>query len=121
MNTQVNVTNTTCMNTLPEWDLSDLYEDPESPVLESDLDAVNEKANNFAQTYEGNLATLSADEFGEAVRHFEDLNERLSRITSYAQLLFSANSDDGTVAAFYQNMTERVTSVSVQMLFFELL
>ena len=39
---------------------------------------------------------------------------------SYAQLLFAANSEDGEIANFCQNMGERVTAVSAKTLFFEL-
>ena len=68
----------------------------------------------------GKLATLNPNEFGDAIQKFEEFNERLSRIMSYAQLLFAANSEDGEIATFYQNMGERVTAVSAKTLFFEL-
>ena len=107
-------------NDLPVWDLTDLYDGIESPDLTCDLEAVESTADVFAHDYMGKLATLDPDEFGGAIQEFEDFNERLSRIMSYAQLLFAANSEDAEAATFYQNMSERVTAVSAKTLFFEL-
>ena len=120
MDNQTNVAVHSSGNDLPVWDLTDLYAGIESPDLKCDLETAESTADVFARDYMGKLATLDPDEFGGAIQGFEDLNELLSRIMSYAQLLFAANSEDGKVATFYQNMSERVTAVSAKTLFFEL-
>ena len=120
MDNQANVAVHSSGNDLPVWDLTDLYNGIESSDLKCDLEAAESTADVFARDYMGKLATLDPDKFGVAIREFEDLNELLSRIMSYAQLLFAANSEDGEIATFYQNMSERVTAVSAKTLFFEL-
>ncbi len=105
---------------LPVWDLSDLYDGLESADLKRDLKSAEDMAVAFASDFAGKLEELSPDNFGEAIRRFEYVSESLSRIMSYAQLLFSINSEDSKVAAFYQNMSEQVTAVSAKTLFFEL-
>ena len=120
MDNQANVAAHSSRNDLPVWDLTDLYDGLESSDLTSDLEAAESTADVFARNYMGKLATLDPDEFGSAIHEFEDFNELLSRIMSYAQLLFAADSEDGEIATFYQNMSERVTAVSAKTLFFEL-
>ncbi len=39
---------------------------------------------------------------------------------SYAQLLFSGDSSDARIARFYQSMSEKVTEISTELLFFTL-
>ena len=50
-----------------EWDLSDLYEGPDDPCLESDLDEAAAAATAFRDRYRGNLGSLTAAELNEAV------------------------------------------------------
>ena len=120
MDNQANVAVYSSGKILPAWDLSDLYDGIDSSDLTYDLTMAASTADVFARDYMGKLAELGPDEFGGAIQEYEDLNELLSRIMSYAQLLFAANSEDGEIANFYQNMSERVTAVSAKTLFFEL-
>ena len=120
MNNQINATGSVPGNDLPIWDLSDLYPSTDSSELERDLETVRVETDQFSQSYKGKLAKLGPGEFGDAIQSFENLNECLSRIMSFAQLLFSANSEDPAVAAFYQNVSERATALSAKTLFFEL-
>ncbi len=120
MNNQTNAIGSEPGNDLPIWDLSDLYPSTDSSELERDLEKVRGESDQFSLSYKGKLAKLDPGEFGDAIQSFENLNECLSRIMSFAQLLFSANSEDPTVTAFYQNISERATTLSAKTLFFEL-
>ncbi len=108
------------LGVMPEWDLSDLYEAPDSPKLEADLKTGDDEARAFAETYQGKLAALAPDDLGEAIARYEALTERLYRVLSYAQLRYSANVSDPERGRFYQCMQERVTDISTQTLFFTL-
>ncbi|QJE74721.1 M3 family oligoendopeptidase [Aerophototrophica crusticola] len=105
---------------LPNWDLSDLYPGPDSPALKAELERADQDARAFAKSYEGRLAGLSGAELGAAVARFEDIDERLSKVMSYAGLLYAADMADPSVGRFYQSMSERVTAISVHLLFFQL-
>jgi oligoendopeptidase F len=105
---------------LPNWDLSDLYQSPNSPAIEADLSRVTAEAKAFAADYQGKLAALPGAELARAMSRFEDMDEVLSRVMSYAQLLFSADSADAAAGQFYQRMMERVTDISSHTLFFRL-
>jgi oligoendopeptidase F len=105
---------------LPTWDLSDLYDAPDSPRIEADLTAAEAEARAFAQAHAGRLAALSGNGLAAALQTYEAIDERLGRIMSYAQLLFSADSTDAQAGRFYQSMMERCTDISAHILFFRL-
>ena len=53
--------------TLPNWDLTDLYPGMESPELAAELDGAEADAKEFAKTYQGKIAGLSGERLGEAI------------------------------------------------------
>ncbi len=105
---------------LPTWDLSDLYPGPDSPALGSDLERAEFAAKDFAKRYEGRLAGLSGADLGRAVAAYEAIDEVLSRVMSYAGLVYAGDRGDGANGRFYQAMQERVTAISVHLIFFTL-
>ncbi|MDZ5646124.1 M3 family oligoendopeptidase [Nitrospirillum sp. BR 11828] len=111
---------TAALGTLPTWDLSDLYTGPECPRLRADLERVEREAQAFYHRHAGKLPGLSGKELGQAIATYEALDETLTRIMSYAGLLYAGDQSDGAIARFYQSMQEKVTAVSVHLLFFTL-
>lgn len=105
---------------LPTWDLSDLYQGPDCPALARDLAASAAQAQAFHQRYAGTLAALSGAQLGEAVAAYEALDEVLVRILSYAGLVQAGDQSDPEVGRFYQSIQEQVTAISVHLLFFTL-
>jgi oligoendopeptidase F len=105
---------------LPRWDLSDLYPAPDSPAVEADFVRAETRAKEFTASYAGKLADLSGAALATAIAEYEQIEETLGRLISYAQLLFSADSSDAATGRFYQSVTERVTAISTHLLFFSL-
>ena len=105
---------------LPTWNLGDLYPAPDSPALIGDLDGVELRARAFADKYAGRLAGLSGAALAAAIGEFEQIEEVLGRVMSYAQLQFSGDSNDPAIGRFYQSMSERVTVISSLIIFFTL-
>ncbi len=108
------------LETLPRWDLSDLYSGPRSPELERDLAAVTEQAKAFQQRLAGQVATLDGMLLGAAVAEYEAMEQTLGRIMSYAHLYFAGDMEDPEVGKFYQTIQERVNAITVDLLFFTL-
>ena len=108
------------LGALPEWDLGDLYPAMASPELEADLIAAKAEATALAERYKGKLAALDGAGLATAVRAYEALDERLSRIMSYAQLVHAGDVMDNAIGRFYQSTQERVTDISSITLFFQL-
>ena len=105
---------------LPAWDLSDLYPGITSPQITADLDQVAAQAREFAARHSGKLASLSGADLAAALADYERMEERLGRVMSYAQLQFSGDSTDAVIGGFMQSCSERVTTISSDMLFFSL-
>jgi oligoendopeptidase F len=105
---------------LPTWRLADLYPGRNSPELARDLDLSAREAEAFHKRYAGSLARLSGAELGRAVAAYEAIDERLSRIMSYAGLVYAEDRSDPEVSKFFQSMQEKVTAISVHLLFFTL-
>ena len=108
------------LGTLPAWDLRDLYHGIAAPEIEADLQAGERDAKAFAAEYAGKLAKLSGGALAKAVQKFEAIDERLSRLMSYAGLLYAGDRASPEIGKFYQSMQERVTQISVHLLFFTL-
>jgi oligoendopeptidase F len=105
---------------LPAWDLTDLYPGRDSDAVAADLATATREARGFAAAHAGKLASLTPSAFAAAMAGYERIDETLSRLVSYAQLLFSGDSTDPALGRFYQDITEQVTSISSQLLFFTL-
>ena len=105
---------------LPAWDLSDLYPGQDSERLKQDLARSDQRATAFHKDYAGKLAALSGEDLGAAIASFEEIQESLGRIMSYAQLVYSGDMSDPEVARFFQSMQERSTAISSNLLFFTL-
>jgi oligoendopeptidase F len=105
---------------LPIWDLADLYPGPDSAELAADLDRADRLAQDFAAAHAGRLGTLSGSALAACIAGYEGIEEILGRVMSYAQLLFSGDSNDPAIGRFYQSMNERVTVISSHLIFFTL-
>ena len=110
----------TVAETLPVWDLSDLYPAPDNPAVEADFARAEAQAKAFAAAHAGKLAGLPGGALAAAISTYEQIEEILGRLMSYAQLLFSGDSSDPAIGQFYQTVNERVTSISSNLIFFTL-
>ena len=106
---------------LPEWDLTDLYPAPDSAELKADVERGREGAEGFAARWRGSLAdALAGDRLGEAIGEYEELEDRLGRVASYAGLLYAGDTTDPARAKFYGDVQGTLTELSSHLLFFPL-
>ena len=105
---------------LPAWDLSDLYLSPDDPRVAADLTQTEQTAKAFGQSRAGKLADLSGADLAAAIAEYEQIQEVLGRVASYAQLLFAGDSTDAAIGRFYQTVNERVTAIGSDLIFFTL-
>jgi len=120
MSSAKNVIESNELGTLPRWDLTDLYPSPDSEELKADIEKVRSLSKEFAKAYEGKLASLSAVDFGTALKEYEGIDELLSKIMSFAGLKHAEKIDDPKIAQFYQSCQEQITDISTVLLFFTL-
>src|ERR687897_1006209 len=103
-----------------EWNLSDLFDGPDDPRIESELDEAQSAATAFRQRYRGKLGELSATELNDAVAELERIKSASTRVETYARLRQAADSSDQARGALVQKVRERNTQIETELLFFDL-
>jgi oligoendopeptidase F len=111
------------LGNLPEWDLSDLYPAVDAPEVAADLKEILERSRTFETSYKGRLAELAADNVAalvRAIRAYEDLEDVMGRLISFAGLVYSENTIKPESQKFYGDVQEQITTASSHLLFFTL-
>lgn len=107
-------------STLPRWDLSDFYKDINDPQIKSDLQIVAKICSDFENKYKGKLGTLSAKEFGQSLKSYEELQELIGKLFSFAYLVYATNVESPPHQALLKNIEEEVNIHTSKILFFAL-
>jgi len=112
------------LGNLPEWDLTDLYSAMDAPELKRDLQKAAAAAIAFEKRWKGTLAAEAKKKgegkLGEALRVYEELEELMGRIGSYAGLVYAGDTADPQRAKLYGDVQEKITDASSHLLFFTL-
>ena len=108
--------------TLPTWDLSDLYAAVDDPGIQADIDSATQAAVVFETRYKGTIATadLTAAHLLEALIAYEALIATEYRPQSYAQLHYSTDTTDSDRGALLQKTREFGSAVATHLVFFDL-
>jgi len=113
------------LGSLPEWNLADLYPALDAPAVKADLEWTETECAAFETAYKGQLGALAGSAraggaLAEAVKRYEAIDDRITRLMSYAGLLHAGNAADPVISKFYGDMQERLTAASLHLLFFAL-
>jgi oligoendopeptidase F len=105
------------------WNLGHLFEGPDDPRLQEELDICDEEARAFADQYRGtvNVAQGPTPELlRTALERLEALQERMVAIGGYAQLLYAADTTQAAHRSLVQQVEQRMVQLRNQLLFFDL-
>jgi oligoendopeptidase F len=110
---------------LPEWNLSDLYAGVDDPKVKRDLDRADEYSKAFEDDFKGKLAALLDQPDGgialaQAIVRYEQLDDLLGRLASFAGLMHAGDTVDPARAKFYGDVQDRLTTATTHLLFFVL-
>ncbi len=107
---------------MPEWNLADLYPSPTAPEIARDLKAAADEARRIKEAYHGKLVGLASDGavLALAIEEFERFVELMGRLGSYAGLYYAGNQGDPERAKFYGDISEKLTAISTEIIFFDL-
>ncbi|HEY8248029.1 MAG TPA: M3 family oligoendopeptidase [Hyphomicrobium sp.] len=107
---------------MPEWNLADLYPSPTAPEIARDLKAAADEARRIKEAYHGKLVGLGSDgaALALAIEEFERFVELMGRLGSYAGLYYAGNQADPERAKFYGDISEKLTAISTEIIFFDL-
>jgi oligoendopeptidase F len=102
------------------WDLEPLVGGAGVAGVDALLDEVDERSERFAERYRGALASIDSAGLREAMSELAEIQDRVGRAGSYAQLSFSTDSADPARGALLQRVEERMTALATRLVFFEL-
>lgn len=100
---------------MTQWDLSILFQNEKE--LENYTSCCINETELFKKNYESKLESLTAQYFLNALKEYENLNLKLSKIMTYAYLCFAKDTSKGS---FYAKYEQECQKAEENLLFFEL-
>ncbi|TKX34470.1 M3 family oligoendopeptidase [Campylobacter taeniopygiae] len=100
---------------MTQWDLSILFQNEKE--LENYTSCCINETELFKKNYENKLESLTAQHFLNALKEYENLNLKLSKIMTYAYLCFAKDTSRGS---FYAKYEQECQKAEENLLFFEL-
>jgi oligoendopeptidase F len=107
---------------MPGWNLSDLYP-ADGAELSTDIAKASQEAAAFRAAYAGKLDGLARQQpaaLAKAIEAYEAQSDRMGRISSFAYLNYVTDTADPARAKLFGDMRDKLTSISTELLFFEL-
>jgi len=102
------------------WDLNDLYSSVTAKEIDTDLMSCQTEAQNIHDEYSGQVATLTAQQILTLVTRLENLATIRGRLSTFAFLNFTTQTQAPEAAAFLQKIREENSKMSKNTVFFEL-
>ncbi|WP_169942028.1 M3 family oligoendopeptidase [Campylobacter sp. RM15925] len=100
---------------MTSWDLKPLFKDEKE--LEKSALNLKKECEKFEKTYSDKFANLNTNEFLKAFSEYEKLLAKISKVMTYAFLVFAKDTSKG---AFYAKFEEIATKAQENLLFFEI-
>jgi oligoendopeptidase F len=107
-------------NDFPSWNLNDLYSGINDTKIEKDLVSLEKKIVEFNKSYLNQVRDLSGYELFKAMVKFEEINEIMAKLTSFAYLKYAENLSIEENVIFYQRISELITKFSADIVFFSI-
>ena len=104
---------------LPKWNLGDLYNSITDPKINEDIKNSDQKSNDFVKNFK-NTKFTKGDDLATAITKYEQIEEILGKLSTFAYLNYAGNLANEANVAFYQNICEKIREISTKLLFFTL-
>ena len=102
------------------WDLSDLFDSIDDPMLLSTLDDAYEQAVRFRERYKDHISALTCDMLCLALLDYEAILMLLAKACGYLHLLESVDSQDAAIKARLDTVEYRSSLIQNMLVFFPL-
>jgi len=102
------------------WNLEDFYASADDEALARDQQRCEAMAEEVAVHYQGQVASLTAEELAELVKRLEEIDVLVARFQAYAYLRFVTQTGSSEASALLQRFEEFGARIQAKTLFFEL-
>jgi oligoendopeptidase F len=102
------------------WNLSDLVKNPNEKEFSDSLESIENDVKNLESLRNLLRDDISAAEFQNLLQSFENMAEKMSIVSGYAQLRYSADTSSNEAASLVTKMDMLTTDVYNRLLFFDL-
>ena len=106
--------------TQTKWSLDDLYPGFNTPELESAFDAIEEQVTSFEGLRSNLTPDMPADRFLDVVRASEQMTRVAIKVSSFAGLAFSADTQDQAALSLQARVQQFLADMENRVLFFDL-
>jgi oligoendopeptidase F len=106
--------------TQTRWRLDDMFQGFDDPVYEAAFDEIRTGAENFQAYREQLVPEISEDLFLSIIREFEHFYRLISRLGGFAELSFTADTQDQAAQAQLARVEQFQAEISNQTMFFNL-
>ena len=104
-------------NNLPNWNLKDFYLSFKDKAISQDLDIFQKFTKTFKENYKDKLLSHSS-KLENIIEEYENGNEIGDKLGNYAFLIYATNMDVPEIVQFYQDINEKLTEISSDLIFF---
>ncbi len=105
---------------IPSWDLSDFYSSIKDKKISLDLKKIAADSEKFTKTFSGKITKLSASQLFSAIKNYEEIAEKIGKISSYSYLIYASDLSNHDNVSFHQNISEALNKFESQLVFFTL-
>ena len=102
---------------LPNWNLKDFYSSFKDEAISKDLDIFQKFTKTFKENYKDKLLSHSS-KLENIIEEYENGNEIGDKLGNYAFLIYATNMDVPEIVQFYQDINEKLTEISSDLIFF---
>lgn len=102
------------------WDLTVLFRDATDPSIGKVVTEILELTESFEQKYRGKISVLSARQLLDCLKELETIKLKISDISLYASLSFSAKMADPVTQALNDRVDKLEAKLGKQLTFFSL-
>ena len=104
-------------NKLPNWNLKDFYSSFKDEAISQDLEIFQKFTKTFKENYKDKLLSHSS-KLENIIEEYENGNEIGDKLGNYAFLIYATNMDVPEIVQFYQDINEKLTEISSDLIFF---
>jgi oligoendopeptidase F len=102
---------------LPNWNLKDFYSSFKDEAISKDLYNFKKYTKTFKESYKDKLLSHSS-KLENIIEEYENGNEIGDKLGNYAFLIYATNMDVSEIVQFYQDINEKLTEISSDLIFF---